>query len=96
MGSISLNNENYLYKCIICLNIIRLGFCPLKPRVPASFQIVEKKLMASCAITTETSKNSFHVMATSFAQAQQGKKRLLKVPMHVYCCAQVSCNYDEK
>ena len=58
--------------------------------------MVGKEAMGSCAITSGPSPGSFHVVTTSFAQAQQGKKRLLKVPMHLRCCAQVSCNYDEK
>ena len=58
--------------------------------------MVEKKGMGLCAITTGTSQDSFHVMRTSFAQVQQAKKKLLKVPMHIHCCAQVSYNHGEK
>ena len=52
--------------------------------------------MGSCAITTGTSQDIFHVVTMSFAQDQQVKMMLSKVPMHVRCCAQVRCNHDGK
>ena len=61
-----------------------------------NFQMAGEEGMGSCAITTGTSQDSFHVISMSFAQTKHTKKMLSKWPTHVRCCVQVSCYYDGK